>query len=149
MQSRAPKFNQGVITMKAVSLKPYEWIGPDDQKLPEEEQTKFKLRTLTFEQDRWIENEIDSGCKEGDAVAHYLNMGIEDVENFRDADGVSIVAAREKEESKGGKLDSRLYPGNLMPFKDEFLSQINKIDRARLVVQIKFGRELNEAERKN
>jgi len=135
--------------MKPVSLKPYEWIDPDDLKNPESEQTKFKLRTLTFEQDRWIENEIDGGAKEGDVVAHYLNMGIDDVENFVDADGVQILATREKEESRHGNRDSRMYPGNLMPFEDGFLSAINKISRSRIVLQVKFGKELNEAERKN
>lgn len=135
--------------MKAVSLKPYEWIDPDDEKSPEKDRTVFKLRTLSFEQDRWIENEIDGGAKEGDVVAHYLNMGIDDVQNFVNEDGVQILAEREKEESSHGNRDARMYPGNLMPFKDEFLSQINKMTRSRIVLQVKFGKELNEAKRKN
>lgn len=128
--------------MKANILGTNKWISPEDQKLPEAEQTIFHYKILTFAQDTWLEDKQAQGEPEGSVIAHILNMGLDSVENFPDEDGTEIKAIRDERKKSE-------YPGGVKPWHDDFISRIPKLDRAFLAYEIRFGKSHSEDKRKN
>ena len=133
--------------MEANRIGAYNWISKEDLKLKPEDQVIWQISTLTFAQDTWLEDKISRGEPEGSIIAHLLNMGVIGVQNFKDRDGKLIEAKRMQVEPDTA-LETQ-YPGDLLPWADNFLTHIKKIDRATIALQVRYGRELTKAELKN
>ena len=127
--------------MESINLTDYNFTPVSDRKKKKELRTIFILSTLTFEQDTFIENQIGASAPEGDTSAYVLHMGLKGVINFK-SQGKDIKAERETE------VDP-MMPGDVHPWKNEFLSRIPTVERANLALQIRFGKEISEKERKN
>jgi len=127
----------------------FDYILPSERKLPKEDQTIFKLKLLTIEQEAYLDNidgvskteyKVNAGTKMIDA----LNMGIEDVINFYVGDDEKPFEFQRDETKK-----LKTYPGKIRPWKSEHLGLIPKDDRSELYLAIKGVSELEEEEAKN
>jgi len=115
--------------MKAVNSKTTEnYIAECDRDLPESEQTIFKIRQLTVEQEAHIEDELGRVNQGGEFAINLgtqallaLNLGLADVENLVDDSGQAITM--ERDETK------RYLPGKIRPWKNDSLSKIPRAVR--------------------
>ncbi len=128
--------------MQAIELTDYPFVPESERKKAKKNQITFYLSTLDFDQDTYIENLISNQTPDGDLTLPILSMGIKRVENFKGRNGKPINVERDL------KSDTT-YPGDIKPLTSAFLSKISNLERSRLNLQIRYGKEISEKEAKN
>jgi len=135
--------------MKAVSVNSTtDYICKCDRGLPKEEQTVFKIRSLSVEQEAVLEDALGQVKQGGDFAVNLgsqallaLNLGLENVENLTGPKGKAVKMERDERKA--------LLKGGVRPWKDESLSQIPRAERNEVAQFIINGGQLTETEAKN
>ena len=132
--------------MKPVQIfSEYDFVCPEDENEPVEEQAVFTICNLTVEQDAFLDDTIqgDVGLKFGSNILHVLNMGLKKIKWTAKIKGKSVEMKFERD-PKGMS-----YPGNATPWKSKHLQQIPLRIRRIVAAKIRSLGELEEAEVKN
>ena len=135
------------MAIKALPIeKEFAYVCKSDRENPEDEQTVFWLKVLSYRESSKIEDFL--GATDGDDFkvylgtqeALYLHYGLLRVENFEDENGKQIEAKREQTQDK--KYGTKCL-------KDSFLNRIPRDIRKELSKAIEAGPQLDEDTLKN
>jgi len=120
----------------------FDYICLADRKEPEKDQTIFVLTNLTVEQEAYIDDNVqgENGLKYGTVILDVLNMGLKQVKNFKDGN----KEIKFKRDEKGMK-----YPGEMTPWKSEFLFKIPVKSRREISAKIRSLGIIEDEEAKN
>lgn len=128
----------------------FDFVLPRERKLPEDEQTIFKLRYLTLAQETYLDDRVGAvkddeyKLKTGTKIVDSLHMGIDDVLNLYVDDDPNPVKFERDERRR-----QNTYPGGIRPWKEEHLGLIDKADRVILSEKVRRESDLEEAQIKN
>ena len=128
----------------------FDFVLPRERKLPEPEQTLFKLRYLTLAQETYLDDRVggvkddEYKVKMGTKIVDSLHMGINDVLKLYVDNEQSPVKFERDERRK-----QNTYPGGIRPWKEEHLGLLNKEDRIVISEVVRRESNLEEAEIKN
>ncbi len=124
---------------------------PEDELLPVEERTVFHLRTLTVDEDTYLQDRLGSvsddgmNIKLGSQELIAINIGLDKVETPEvDENGNPILFERDEKKAFIHGIDRKIRP-----WKSESLSRLDKKTRSFLAKSIIDGPKLKEAEVKN
>lgn len=120
----------------------FDYVCLCDRDLPEAQQTVWTLKSLTVEQEAFLDDNIQgaNGLKYGTNILSVLNMGLHKVRNFKDGKK-DVKLERDK--------DGFEYPGRIRAFKEGVLDKVAIQERRELAAKIRNIGVIEEEDAKN